>query len=257
MKVKIYTCLFFSVFLFLTDALSAQKQFKVLLFTRTMGWHHESIKDGVEAFEKMADRHFFDMEWQENAEWFTDEKLKTYDVIVFLNTTGDILNDNQQAAMQRFIQSGKGFVGIHSASDTEYNWEWYTRLVGRMFVSHPAIQTARLHPLNRKFMGMANFQSPHWFTDEWYILSPEKQSGLTYLLEIDESSYFPGNPTKDYPQGGMNGKHPISWFHKYDGGRSFYTAMGHLPGVYQDPVFLDHLFGGLYWAATGKGYNQE
>ena len=86
------------------------------------------------------------MEWQENAEWFTDEKLKTYDVIVFLNTTGDILNDNQQAAMQRFIQSGKGFVGIHSASDTEYNWEWYTRLVGRMFVSHPAIQTARLHP---------------------------------------------------------------------------------------------------------------
>lgn len=255
MKAKYFTWLLFSVCWFLTDALSAQKQFKVLLFTRTMGWHHESIKDGVEAFQKLAERHFFDMEWQENADWFTDEKLKTYDVIVFLNTTGDILNEAQQAAMQRFIQSGKGFVGIHSASDTEYNWEWYTRLVGRMFVSHPAIQTARLHPVNRKFMGMSNFQSPHWFTDEWYILTPEKQSGLTYLLEIDESSYFAGNPTKDYPQGGMNGKHPISWFHEYDGGRSFYTAIGHLPGVYGDPVFLDHLFGGLYWAATGKGYN--
>ncbi len=255
MKAKYFTWLLFFVCWFLTDALSAQKQFKVLLFTRTMGWHHESIKDGVEAFQKLAERHFFDMEWQENADWFTDEKLKTYDVIVFLNTTGDILNEAQQAAMQRFIQSGKGFVGIHSASDTEYNWEWYTRLVGRMFVSHPAIQTARLHPVNRKFMGMSNFQSPHWFTDEWYILTPEKQSGLTYLLEIDESSYFPGNPTKDYPQGGMNGKHPISWFHEYDGGRSFYTAIGHLPGVYGDPVFLDHLFGGLYWAATGKGYN--
>lgn len=255
MKAKYLTWLLFFVCWFLTDALSAQKQFKVLLFTRTMGWHHESIKDGVEAFQKLAERHFFDMEWQENADWFTDEKLKTYDVIVFLNTTGDILNEAQQAAMQRFIQSGKGFVGIHSASDTEYNWEWYTRLVGRMFVSHPAIQTARLHPVNRKFMGMSNFQSPHWFTDEWYILTPEKQSGLTYLLEIDESSYFPGNPTKDYPQGGMNGKHPISWFHEYDGGRSFYTAIGHLPGVYGDPVFLDHLFGGLYWAATGKGYN--
>lgn len=241
------------LFTFSFSEIWSQKQFNVLLFSRTQGWHHESIKDGVEAFSQLSQQHFFNVEWQENPDWFTDEKLKQYDVIVFLNTTGNILNEAQQQAMERFIQSGKGFVGIHSASDTEYDWPWYTRLVGRMFITHPEIQTAQLHPLHRKFPGMSGFRSPHLFTDEWYVLSPEKQKGLNYLLEIDEKSYHAGKPTPEYPQGGMGGFHPISWYHEYDGGRSFYTAMGHLPAVYSDPFFREHLYGGLYWAATGKG----
>lgn len=257
MKIKKSGLVGYALILILHTGLTAQKQFNVLLFSRTQGWHHESIKDGVEAFYQLGERHFFNVEWQENADWFTDDKLKQYDVIVFLNTTGNILNEAQQEAMEKFIRSGKGFVGIHSASDTEYEWQWYTRLVGRMFITHPEIQTAQLHPLHRKFPGMSGFRSPHLFTDEWYVLSPEKQKGLNYLLAIDEKSYNAGKPTTDYPMGGMEGFHPVSWYHEYDGGRSFYTAMGHLPAVYKDAFFLEHIYGGLYWAATGKGMISE
>ncbi|MBK8698727.1 MAG: ThuA domain-containing protein [Saprospiraceae bacterium] len=249
------TKIFFFWLLFLAgfQGISAQKQFNALLFTRTNGWHHESIKDGVEAVSRLGDRHFFNVEWQENPAWFTDDKLKQYDVIIFLNTTGDILDESQQLAMEKFIRSGKGFVGIHSASDTEYNWPWYNKLVGRMFVEHPAIQTAQLKVRSRNFPGMDAFRDPHLFTDEWYVFTPEKQTGLNYLLEVDETSYFAGKPTSTNPAGGMGGFHPISWFHLYDGGRSFYTALGHMPAVFRDEYFLEHLFGGIYWAATGKG----
>ncbi|HBX67484.1 MAG TPA: Crp/Fnr family transcriptional regulator, partial [Balneolaceae bacterium] len=123
---------------------SAQPQFKALLFTKTAGWHHESINEGVDGIRKLADRHQFQVDWQEQANRISSENLKQYDVIIFLSTTGDILNEEQQKAMEEFIQSGKGFVGIHAASDTEYEWEWYTQLVGRMFEIHPANQTTRV-----------------------------------------------------------------------------------------------------------------
>ena len=160
-------------------------------------------------------------------------------------------------AMQKFIQGGKGFVGIHSASDTEYEMGVVYQ-IGRTHVYvHPSYSNGSyLHPLNRRFIGTF-FQSPIGFRDEWYVLGPENSRDSITCLKFDEGSYFAGKPTADYPNGGMNGKHPISWYHEYDGGRSFYTAIGHLPGVYSDAVFLEHLFEWVYWAATGKGYNQE
>ncbi|MCB0610350.1 MAG: ThuA domain-containing protein, partial [Lewinella sp.] len=144
------------------------KQFKALLFTKTNGFHHESINEGVDAIRKLGERHFFDVSWQEDPGQFNDRNLEQYAVIIFLNTTGDILNDEQQAAFERFIKSGKGFVGIHSASDTEYDWEWYTKLVGHMFHIHPAIQTARLKVLDRKFPGLEYMPDTQLWTDEWY-----------------------------------------------------------------------------------------
>src|SRR5690606_5750293 len=128
--------------------------FKVLLFTKTAGWHHQSINEGVDGIREIAKRHQFEVDWQENAGAFNDQNLAQFDVIIFLSTTSDILNENQQAAMERFIQSGKGFVGIHAASDTEYQWEWYTQLVGRMFKIHPVNQTTRVTKINTSFPGL-------------------------------------------------------------------------------------------------------
>jgi uncharacterized protein len=235
-------------------AIAQTKQFKALLVTTTNGWHHESLHSGVLAIQQLGVKNFFDVVLFENPEGFTDKYLEQFRVVIFLNTTGNILDSAQQKVMERFIQSGNGYVGIHSASDTEYDWDWYTKLVGRLFHIHPAIQTARVNIIDATFPGLQGFASIKLWTDEWYEFGPEKVSDLHYILSIDESSY---DPKADWPHRnkkgvGMGKLHPVSWYHNYDGGRSFYTALGHLPSVFSDPVFLNHLYAGIYWAATGK-----
>lgn len=246
--------LFLLLVLFLNASGFSQKQFKAFLFTKTAGWHHESINAGVDAIKKLAEDHFFELVWSDHASrWFTDDMMKQFDVLIFLNTTEDVLNENEQAVMQRFIQSGKGFVGIHAASDTEYDWPWYNQLVGRMFRIHPAIQTAKIKVVDRNFPGMERMPDSYWWTDEWYEFDEEKVTGLHYLLTVDESTYAPQADWGRVAGKGMGDFHPISWYHEIDGGRSFYTALGHLPSKFSEPLFLDHIFGGIYWAATGKG----
>ena len=231
----------------------SQQQFKALLFTKTAGYHHESINEGVTAVKALAARHNFGVEWHEDAKKFNHKFLAQFDVIIFLNTTEDILNDEQQNAFKAFIQSGKGFVGIHSASDTEYDWQWYTKLVGRMFHIHPAQQTAMLEVTDSNFPGMEIFPKRFMWTDEWYEFKKEEYSkNLKVLLTIDENTYNPNAQWGEKIGKGM-GYHPISWYQDYDNGRSFYTALGHIPLIYSDPWFLHHIYGGIYWAATGKG----
>jgi len=235
-------------------AIPAQsQQFKVLVFTKTMGWHHESIHDGITAMRTLAQRHHFAMDWHEDAAVFTNERLKQYQVIIFLLTSGDILNEEQQAAMERFIQSGKGFVGIHSASDTEYDWDWYTRMVGRTFHIHPEIQTARLEVLKPDFPGLELMPKKLWWTEEWYEFGAERSKHLNYILAVDEKTYNPAAQWGEKKTGGMGKFHPVAWYQQYDGGRAFYTALGHQPATYAEPLFLAHVYGGIFWAATGKG----
>ncbi len=231
----------------------AQKQFKALLVTTTRGWHHESLHAGVLAIQQLGVKNQFEVVLWEDPGGFTDKYLAQFKVVIFLNTTGDIFDSAQQKVMERFIESGKGYVGIHSASDTEYDWEWYTKLVGRMFYIHPVIQTAKLNVADSSFPGVDGFRGKLW-TDEWYEFGKETISGLHTLLTIDESSYDPKVEWADRNRKGIGmGKiHPLAWYHEYDGGRSFYTAIGHMPSDYSDPVFLNHLYGGIFWAATGK-----
>src|SRR6186997_2257794 len=169
----------------------AQKQFKALLVTTTRGWHHESLHAGVMALKEMGIKNFFDVVLWEDPKGFTDKYLEQFQAVIFLNTTGDIFDSTQQKAMERFIRSGKGFVGIHSASDTEYDWDWYTKMVGRMFHIHPAVQTAKLTVLDPKFPGLHDFEGGKLWTDEWYEFGPEKISDLHYVLSVDESTYNP------------------------------------------------------------------
>jgi type 1 glutamine amidotransferase len=237
---------------FCCTATAQQKQFKALLVTTTRGWHHESLHSGVLAIQELGKKNFFDVVLFEDPNGFTDKFLEQFQVVIFLCTTGDIFDSAQQKVMERFIQSGKGYVGIHSASDTEYDWEWYTKLVGRMFHIHPAIQTARVNILDASFPGLQGFAGNKLWTDEWYEFGPEKVTGLNYILAVDESSYNPKVQWGEKKGEGMGKLHPIAWYHTYDGGRSFYTALGHMPADFSDPVFLNHLYAGIFWAATGK-----
>lgn len=232
--------------------LAQPKQFKALLVTTTNGWHHEALHYGVVALKELATKNYFDITLFENPNGFTDQYLAQFQVVIFLNTTGNIFDSAQQKTMERFIQSGKGFVGIHSASDTEYDWEWYTKLVGRMFHIHPAIQTAKLNILDASFPGLQGFANNKQWTDEWYEFGPEKIAGLNYILAVDESTYDPKVQWGDKKGIGMGKLHPVSWYHNYDGGRAFYTALGHMPAIYSDAAFLNHLYAGILWAATGK-----
>jgi len=229
-----------------------QKQFKALVVTTTRGWHHESLHAGFLALQELGKRNFFDVVLFEDPHGFTDKFLEQFQVVIFLNTTGDIFDSTQQKVMERFIQSGKGYVGIHSASDTEYDWEWYTKLVGRMFHIHPAIQTAQLKVVDGSFPGLQGFTGNRLWTDEWYEFGEEKTSGLNYILAVDESTYNPKVQWGDKKGDGMGKFHPVAWYHNYDGGRSFYTALGHLPTSFADPSFLNFLYSGIFWAATGK-----
>lgn len=231
-----------------------KKQFNALLISKTAGWHHESINEGVASMKLLAEKNFFNLQWHQDATPITDEYLQKFQVIILLNTTGDIFNDQEKQAIERFIRAGKGYVGIHSASDTEFDWPWYTQLVGRMFHIHPVIQTAKLRLTKNTFPGLEGFTDGQLWTDEWYEFGPETVKGLQYILAVDESTYQPKVEWKarNLKGEGMGSFHPIAWYHEFDGGRAFYTALGHLPSDYSDEAFLHHVYAGIYWAATGK-----
>jgi type 1 glutamine amidotransferase len=230
------------------------EQFSVLLFSKTAGWHHESILAGVEAIRKLGELHDFNVFWTEDANRvFKDEELKKYKVVIFLSTTGDILNDEQQAAFERYIKAGGGFVGIHAAADTEYGWPWYNKMVGHMFHIHPLVQTATIKVEDPNFPGMDRFPKRFLWTDEWYEFDAAR-SKLHYLLSVDEKTYKPYAKWDTKEGKGMGSFHPLAWYQEYDGGRAFYTALGHLSAAYSDASFMHHIYGGIYWAATGNGF---
>ena len=252
-KTKVILLLTFAnTVLSITCFAQQKKQFSALLITKTAGWHHESINEGVAAIKELGIRNYFDVQWHQDGIAITDKYLESFQVLIFLNTTGDIFKEEEQKAIERFIKSGKGYAGIHSASDTEYDWPWYTKLVGHMFHIHPAIQTAKLKLTDKKFPGLQGFTDGLLWTDEWYQFNAETTTGLNYILSVDETSYNPKVQWGEKKGDGMGSFHPISWYHDYDGGRSFYTALGHLPAIYSEPAFLNHIYAGIYWAATGK-----
>jgi uncharacterized protein len=242
--------------LFAATAARAE-QFSVLLFSQTAGWHHESIHEGVDAVRKLGALHDFKVFWTEDPKRvFNDAELKKYKAVIFLCTTGDVLNDEQQAAFERYIKAGGGFVGIHSATDTEYGWPWYTKMVGHMFHIHPAVQTAAIKVEDYNFPGMDRFPKRFLFTEEWYEFDASRSDKLHYLLSVDESTYKPYAKWGPKEGKGM-GFHPLAWYQEYDGGRAFYTALGHIPATYSDQNFLHHMYGGIYWAATGLGFKAQ
>lgn len=212
---------------------------RVLVFSKTAGFRHSSIPDGIQAIRELGGKYGFDVHATEDAKWFNAQALSAYDAVIFLSTTGDVLNDEQQSAFEQYIQSGGGYVGVHAASDTEYEWPWYGRLVGAYFLGHPAIQDAIIRVLDRGHIA-TNMLPADWpRRDEWYNFRA-KPGNVDILAELDETTYSGG---------AMNNDHPVVWCHEFDGGRAFYTAGGHTEESFRESLFLRHLAGGIYWVA--------
>ncbi len=234
----------------------AQNQFEVLVYTQSDQYHQESLPVGIQAFEKMAREHRFGLTWTMDAGIFTDEKLKDFATVVFFNSKPDQFSEEQKAAFQGYIRHGGGFVGIHVASTTEGAWPWYNRLVGRIFTDHPRIQSGILEVMDPDFPATFHLPEKWIWTDEWYNFSEPTTEGLRDILKVDENSY---EPTLGFgtPITGMGNFHPIAWYHEFDGGRSFYSALGHHPELYEDERHMEFIYGGIFWTATGRGSSAD
>ncbi|SHI53768.1 fibronectin type III domain-containing protein [Pseudozobellia thermophila] len=210
---------------------------KILVFTKTAGFRHGSIEKGVSTLQDLGRANDFEVVQTENASDFNADNLAKYKVVVFLNTTGDVLDYGQQVAFENYIRSGGSFMGVHAATDTEYDWPWYGQLVGAYFNGHPSIQEATLNVVDHNHSSTAHLPGTWTRTDEWYNFK-DVYSGIVPLVLLDESSY----------SGGTNGEyHPFSWYHEFDGGRAFYTAGGHSNSAYDEAGFKQHLLGGLMY----------
>ena len=227
-------------------ATRSQDTSRVLVFSKTAGYRHSSIGVGLAAIRKLGQENGFSVDATEDAGAFTSKNLRGYRAVVFLNTTGDVLDAAQQDDFERYIQAGGGYVGIHSATDTEYEWPWYGRLAGAWFTSHPNnpnVRKGTYHVLDKSHPSTQGFPDTLVREDEFYNFKSIDPT-IHVLIEIDEKSY----------QGGTNGDHhPMSWYHDFDGGRAWYTNMGHTEATFSEPLFLQHLLGGLRYAmGAGK-----
>jgi type 1 glutamine amidotransferase len=213
----------------------------ILVFTKTAQFRHDAIPDAVNAIKELGTLNGFDVRTTEDATAFTDDNLRQYRAVVFALTTGDVLNDAQQGALERFVNSGGGWVGIHAASDTEYSWAWYGQLLGAYFQNHPpgfqdtVVSADGAHPLARAI------PSGGWkVRDELYNFRTNPRGSVRVLATLDERSY----------QGGtMGADHPITWCRDFDGGRAWYTGLGHTKAMYTEPTFRALLLAGIRYAA--------
>ncbi len=227
-----------SLLLILSSANPIAEKPAVLIFSKTNGFRHESIPAGIEAIKKLGASNGFDVVATEDSLDINKTNLKKFAAVIFLSPTGKVLGPEQEEAFQNYIEQGGGFVGIHAATDCEYNWPWYGKLVGAYFKGHPSQQEAKLVIVNKNHPSTAGLPDTWVRKDEWYNfkdISPD----ITVLIKIDESSY----------KGGENaGDHPMAWYHAYDGGRAFYTELGHTNESFSDPLYLKHLLGGIEYA---------
>ena len=210
----------------------------VLVFSKTNGFRHSSIPVGITAIKAMGEANKFMVEATEDSLAFTNENLAKYKAVIFLSTTGNVLGEAQEKALEKFIQQGGGFVGVHAAADCEYDWPWYVKMVGASFLSHPEQQVAKLLVKDKSHRSTKHLPDTWERKDEWYNFK-SMNPDVKVLITIDENSY----------KGGANGdNHPMAWFHAYDGGRAFYTELGHTEESFSEPLYLQHLLGGIQYA---------
>lgn len=218
----------------------------VLVFSKTLEYRHASIPQGIVAIATLGAQRGWQVDATEDATQFTDATLSKVDVVVWLSTTGAVLDADQQAAYERYVKSGKGTVGIHAGgTDTHHHdWPWFRTLIGAEFKSHPKQQQATIQVLDARHPSAAGLPASwsHW--EEWYNFTALPTG--TVVLSVDEASYDPGPDA----MAKKFGSHPLAWYQVVDGGRVFYTALGHTVEDYSDPLFLGHLAGGIEWAAN-------
>lgn len=213
---------------------------RVLVFSRTAGFRHESIADGVAALRAVRG---FGVDASEDPAAFTAGTLAAYACVVWLSTTGDVLGDAQRTAFEDYIAGGGGYLGVHAAADSGHDWPWYGGLVGARFLDHPPVQTATVCVEDPDTAATARLPRRWQRTDEWYAFHANPRGSVHVLATVDEATY----DLTDHPA--MGADHPVAWCHRYAGGRSVYTALGHTGASYREPGYLRHLSGALRMAA--------
>ena len=222
---------------------------KLLLVTHTAGFRHSSIPLSIEIIERLGQR---------TGNWTTDKAsnadevrqkltgdyLKNVDVVVFANTTGDLpMTDEAKAAFMQWLRSGRGFVGMHAATDTFYGWEDYGKMIGGYFDGHPWHEEVTLRVEDTKFPGMKPFRGSPNITDEIYQFRNWSRDDKRVLLGIDNASI-------DVSKGKRkDNDYAVAWAKPEGKGRVFYTSLGHREDVWNDPRFQEHIIGGIRWAA--------
>ncbi|MER5647580.1 ThuA domain-containing protein [Streptosporangium sp. NPDC002524] len=221
-------------------AQAAAAPFEVLVFSKTAGFRHDSIPTGIQTIRDLGTANGFTVTATEDANAFNASNLATYEAVIFLSTTGDVLNATQQTAFQNYVNGGGGYLGVHAAADTEYDWAYYGQLVGAWFSGHPAIQQATVRTEDNTHPATSHLGATWSRSDEWYNYRTNPRSTARVLQSLDEGSYSGGT---------MNGDHPITWCHPQGSGRSFYTGLGHTIQSYAETGFRSLLLGGIRYAA--------
>ncbi|HLP09590.1 MAG TPA: ThuA domain-containing protein [Opitutaceae bacterium] len=231
----------------------AQDQFAILVFAQPEKWHKDCVPVARESISAVARHHQFALTWTEDAAAFDDPQLSRFAAIVFVNCTGEALGAAQRERFAAYIRGGGNFVAVHAAASTTRGWDWYDQLIGRVFRTHPYVQTGVAVVTDPGFPACAHLPGRWVWTDEWYEFDAPLTANLRTVLRVDETTY---DPTRTWPGGkaeGMGADHPVAWYHEFEGARVFVTALGHMPELYRDQRYLDHIYGGIYWAATGRG----
>ncbi|HEY1060931.1 MAG TPA: ThuA domain-containing protein [Daejeonella sp.] len=230
--------------IFASDLKAQKHPQKILLFYKTAAYKHASIPAGIAAITKLGKEFKFQTDTSSDASLFTVESLKKYDAVVFLSTSGDMLDSVQQRSFENYIHAGGGYMGIHGASAGGYNWPWYGKLVGAIFNGHPVQQFATFNVLDRKNRSTRHLPKKWNIKEELYNFK-SIGNDIRVLISVDESTY----------KGGTNGSfHPMAWYREFEGGRSFYTALGHADEKYTDPLFLKHILEGIRYAMGRKRF---
>ncbi|MDB4583580.1 ThuA domain-containing protein [Draconibacterium sp.] len=223
-----------------------EEPINILVFSKTSGFRHASISSGLKMLYDNSRKQNWIITATEDASLLRDEFLARFDVAVFLNPTGDAICDMGQEAFEKFMKKGKGFVGIHAASDCEYEWPYYGNLVGAYFLTHPPAQKATVifenydHPAMKPFEGMKTYTT----VDEWYSFKKNPRPNVNVLARLDENTIKKSNNDT-----WKMDDHPLIWWNDKDGIRSFYTVFGHTHEAFQDELVIEHIKNAINWSA--------
>ncbi len=229
------------------------ERMNIVVTTQTESFRHDNIPAAVNAMKNMARENNWQLIHTEDPLFFTMDNLDTLDLIIFLQTTGNIFGDEQKQAIEDFVEQGGGLLAIHTGTVTENDWEWYIQNLGAIFIGHPPVQEGKLIIEDRSHPATAFFPDPIWIIeDEWYSFNRNPRQDVHVLISIDEASYDVDNNEWFEGVNQRMGDHPLVWYRHVGQGRMFQTALGHPEELYSDPLFLKHIKGAVLWTAGHK-----
>lgn len=240
-----------------TVALHAQsgnvnwKNVKVLVYTKNgKGYVHDNIAEAVKGVQKLAQENGFSVVATDDPAQFTEENLRQYTLLLFANTNNDVFDtDAQRLAFRRYIESGGGFVGLHSVLGTERNWTWFKMMLGGSFAWHPKFQTLRLKVIDPNHPSARNVPA-NWSKDDECYFMKEMYPGINVFLAHDLSSLNKEEEEKIKMHTGSFGNYyPAAWYQNFDGGTVWVTTLGHDKKDYQDNTYLNHILQGIQFVA--------